>query len=234
MKFNITAFFVFTFIFIFCVPIGTLHHELGHYLAGKVVGINSRINYLSTIPINEKNNLTEFYNLYDKNREAIENGYDFIDKPKLIKAKKEFLNARIIFTLGGPLFTILTGTLAFVILLIFSNKLNKNQYLNYCFIFISLFWLRQPMNLLMAINSQLFDGKTNYRSDEFRLAHYVLNSNSWIFIIVSGIIGFCVGCYIVFKIVPYNKRLSFILAGFFGGLMGYYLWLEKFGVYILP
>lgn len=232
-NFKLKNFILFTFIFILCVPVGTLHHENGHYLAGKAIGQNFRINYMSTVPIEKNKHLNTFFELYDKNRIAIENGQKFADSPKMELAKENYYKENFIVTLGGPLFTLLTGTLAFICLLFLVNKKQVFSLKHYVLVFISLFWLRAPANMVMGILGYIKNGYISTRGDEVKISYH-LNLPPSFFDIFLGIIGIAIGSFIVFKIIPYQQRLNFILAGFCGGSLGYYLWLHKFGELILP
>lgn len=232
-NFRLKNFILFTLIFILCVPIGTLHHECGHYLAGKAIGQNSRINYMSTMYIGNNKHLKTFFELSDKNIIAIEKGQEFADKQKMEAAKENYYREIFLFTLGGPLITILTGTLAFVYLLFLVRKKPVFSIKHYVLVFISLFWLRAPANMVMGILGYIKNGYISTRGDEVKMSYH-LNLPPSFFDIFLGIIGIAIGSFIVFKIIPYQQRLNFILAGFCGGILGYYLWLYKLGELILP
>ncbi len=232
-NFNLKNFLLFTLIFLLCVPIGTLHHECGHYLAGKAIGQNSRINYMSTISLERNKHLDTFFELSDKNRIAIENGQPFADMQKMQLAKENYYKESFIFILGGPLITILTGTLAFALLLFLVRKKQAFGLKHYVLVFMSLFWLRAPANMAMGIFGYIKNGYISTRSDEVKISYYLHLPPSF-FDIFLGVIGFSIGCFIVFKIIPLQQQLNFILAGFCGGIVGYFLWLYKFGEIILP
>jgi len=232
-NFNLKSFFLFLLVFIICVPIGKLHHESGHYLAGKAVGINSRINYMSTIYTNSRSYYKEYFDLYDKNRDAIENGRDFKDKLVLEKLKWHHSLNSFIFTLGGPLITILTGTIAFILLLRLYKKEKVLSPLHYILVFLSLLWLRAPANLFTGLYYQINTGHLSRRGDEVKLSTYFY-LNSQFFDLLLGGIGFLIGCIIIFKIIPLQHRLSFILAGLIGGNWAFYFWMYQIGPIVLP
>lgn len=54
------------------------------------------------------------------------------------------------------------------------------------------------------------------------------------FSIILGILGLIVSFYIIFRIVPFNKRLAFISGGLIGGISGFILWMNLLGPKILP
>ena len=150
---------------------------------------------------------------------------------KLMSAKEYF-----IFTLGGPIQTILTGTLG-VILLFISRKsysqIDKLSFLQWSLIFASLFWLRQVANLFTWILFYFIRGRFGIHGDEIKLAEY-LNLPNWSIIFLTALIGATVLIIVMFKFIPKKVRFTFMLSGLFGGISGYILWLRLFGEIIMP
>ena len=183
--------------FILMTVIGTVSHEYGHYLSAKILGFNSRVNYGMTIIEGNQNNL--------------------------ISPKERF-----IITLGGPLQTILTGTLG-VALLYLSRKsfyqIEKLSLLQWCYIFTSLFWLRQVSNMFTWVLFYFINGKFGVRGDEVKMARY-LELPKWSFVLTTALIGVFVLWTVVFKFIPKKNRITFIISGLVGGVSGYILWLE--------
>lgn len=104
--------------FVFATVVGTVSHEYGHFIAAKLRGFNSEVHYAYTSVV------------YDGDLRRA----DHFD--------------RFIFTLGGPVQTMLTGTLGLIFLFAFRKNhdtavLNLKQWF---FVFLSLFWLRQTAN----------------------------------------------------------------------------------------
>jgi hypothetical protein len=56
----------------------------------------------------------------------------------------------------------------------------------------------------------------------------------WIIPVTLGLIGLTIAVFVIFKLIPFEKRLSFIIGGFLGGLLGFYLWMVVVGPKILP
>lgn len=54
------------------------------------------------------------------------------------------------------------------------------------------------------------------------------------FSIILGVLGLIISLFVIFKIVPYNKRLAFISGGLIGGISGFVLWMNIIGPKILP
>ncbi|CAD7810151.1 hypothetical protein CHRY9390_02130 [Chryseobacterium aquaeductus] len=191
--------------FIFTTAIGTVSHEYGHFVAAKFRGINMQIHYAYTSYI------------YDGNLR----GADNFDK--------------FIVTLGGPIQTMLTGTLGLILLFIFqkNQKACTLNFKHWFCIFLSLFWLRQTANFTMWMIGYLLEGKFSTRCDEIRLAKY-LELPNWSIILSTAFLGFIITMIVIFKFIPVNKRFTFIIAGFAGGISGYMIWLELLGKIIMP
>lgn len=130
----------------------------------------------------------------------------------------------------------LTGSTGLLILFIYRKKYEKAVSLSFkqlLPIFIALFWLREVANTIIWYWDYLLHGAFSTRGDEVRLA-LKLNLPIWIFSIISSIIGSAVLVIVLIKFIPQDKRFTFMLGGLFGGILGYFIWLEWFGKYIMP
>jgi len=204
--FDKTLFAYLVFGFIISTIIGTLSHELGHYIVAYFYGYKPHISY----------------------------GYCVWD---LTSNKTEYNERDNFFiTLGGPMQTILTGSFGFFILFLNRQKLYKKEslkFLNWLFVFIALFWLRQVANYTIEIFQRIFLGQKEFIGDETYLAE-TLKINSFFINGLSAIVGFLVLVYIVFKIIPVRQRLTFIFSGLVGGVLGFFIWLEWIGKLLMP
>lgn len=220
--------------FILMTVIGTLTHELGHYAVSKFLGYEARINYGSSTRWD--NEFTEYYNnLWEKYPNELKNNLDFPGKDDFQRRMDKYQQDGFWITLGGPLQTMFTGT--FGLLLLWFNrhkviKADKVTLVGWTYVFISLFWLRQVANLLHALMVFMLKGKVSARGDEMRLALY-LDWNTWSIQIITGLCGLAV-LFIVLRLLPKTLILTFLVSGLTGGILGYYLWLIKFGKYIMP
>jgi len=139
-------------------------------------------------------------------------------------------------TLGGPVQTMLTGTLGVMLLFIFrrsffrSDNLSSGQWI---IIFISLFWLRQTVNFCIWIGGYIINGSFYSDSDEVNIARY-FKVPDWTIITVTAAIGVIILAVVTFRFVPNGQRLIFLLSGLIGGILGYLFWLVYFGRYIMP
>ena len=210
--------------------IGTLSHEFGHYLVAKSLGNESNINFRSA---------TNKDTLFRSKMEMLyqnQSNYDSIAfREKLDIITKERLKRSFWIKMGGPFQTILFGNIGFVLLVFFRKKIISSHSistLGWLFIFLSLFWLRQPANLLMYSVSKFFNPLVQSNMDEIKIARYLQVPNLMI-ISITGIIGLFILWYVI-KIIPSKIRFTFILSGIVGGVFGFYLWFEHLGKIILP
>jgi len=214
--------------------VGTLTHELGHYSVSKLLGYEASINYQSSS--HWDNNLNEYLrNTYENYSYELKNKLDFPGKSKYLKTAQKYHADNFWITLGGPLQTILTGTIGFFLLLVYRKKhitSDKVSLIGWTLIFISLFWLRQVANLFVAVISFFRNGQTYISGDEMILARH-LDINIWSIQIITGLIGLGI-LILVLRLLPKTKVLTFLLSGLSGGILGYYLWIIKFGQYIMP
>lgn len=189
--------------FVLATIIGTLSHEWGHYIVARSLGYQTAINYASTYWLN---------GIYPTPADTF----------------------RII--LGGPAQTMLTGTLGLCLLFLLRSYFQARQrlsFIQWCLVFMTLFWLRQTANLVVGIGIYLFRGHLSQGSDEVKLARYWQLPDETISII-TGCLGALVLAIVVFKFIPQQQRLTFIIAGLLGGITGYMLWLKWLGPVIMP
>lgn len=223
-----------TLTFILMTVVGTLTHELGHYTVSKILGYEASINYQSSSYWD--NELKEYFkSTYEKYSIDIKTDIDFPEKENYHKRVQKYRSDNFWIILGGPLQTILTGSIGFLLLLVFRKRYIKPdhvQFVGWTLVFISLFWLRQVANLFMAVMSLILKGKPSQRGDEMRLANH-LDINIWTIQIATGLLGLII-LAIVLRFLPKTAILTFLISGLIGGVLGYYLWLIKFGQYIMP
>jgi hypothetical protein len=191
--------------FVFATVIGTVSHEYGHFIAAKLRGFNTEVHY----------------------------GYTSVIYDSSLRRKDHF--DHFIFTLGGPVQTMLVGTIGLILLFVSrKNQLASALDLKrWVFVFLSLFWLRQTANFTGWIIGYLSQGKFSARGDEIKLAKY-LNLPDWSIILPTAVIGFIVLVIVIFRSIPIHQRFTFISAGLIGGISGFIFWLEIFGKIIMP
>ncbi len=193
-------------VFILVVPAGTLLHESAHYLTGRIVGYEGYISYRSTI-------------------------YTFLPDDR-----NSLMEKRILVMMAGPLQTMLTGLLGLVLLLKNRHSFQQIQKLNtgqWTMIFLSLFWLRQVMNICFWLYSLIRRGEYPVNSDEVSIALY-LDSPGWLILFLTGIMGVLIVVYVYLKFIPAGQKKIFLLAGLTGCTAGYLIWFEWLGKILLP
>jgi hypothetical protein len=215
--------------------VGTVSHEYGHYAVAKYLGYSSKVSYGYT---NWNDKATDQFidSTYLNYSKEIELQLDFPGKNKFYLIQQKQIKDEFWITLGGPSQTMLTGTLGF--LLIFSQRkkirnANALSVYQWVIIFLSLFWLRQLANVVTWIAGYFFKGQFSLNGDEIGLAiHLGLPTGS--ISIITAFIALCLLIFIIFKILPAKIRLTFISAGLFGGVFGYFFWLFSIGPILLP
>ena len=245
---NIKSLLILTIGFILFTVIGTISHEYGHIIVAKSFGYETTLHYGSM------NYLPKGY-LEDKDVIAVRDlTKDYVDIeydswPKDIKEKTEEYNnilqkrywnkksnSGLLVTVGGPLQTTLTGTIGLLILLWRRKSIYKNglKVLDWLAIFLSLFWLQEIFNLVTSIGGELISPNGTWFSGDELYISQSLNLWSGTISLILATIGTIIAIYVVFRIIPKKIRLTFILSGFVGGIVGFILWMNIIGPKILP
>jgi len=209
LHFNKKTFILLFIGFIVFTLAGTLLHELGHFLTGRLLGYKGQhISYAFTSM-----------------------GY----KPGTLPETDEWNRDQLLFIIGGPLQTMATGTIGFLLLCLFcaNSVYQKNLRIEqWLLIFLSLFWLRELFNFVCAATIAVA-GAYKYTGDEFKIARQ-LHWNGWWFSVLLALIAFVVLVIITFRFIPVKQRFTFLTAGLTGGIAGAVLWLVLLGPVIMP
>jgi len=222
--------------FIIFTVIGTLSHECGHYLAGKLQARDSmHIGYAYTTPgvYPADDSLTA---LYREHYEAISSGRHFPGEQDYQRLDDLVKRNHFLFTLGGPLETILAGTIGLIAIVVSGGRFRNTQRLRFgqwLLVFLSLFWLREITNLAVLQARMCFGYTNKMRGDEFKLALY-LGWHPWSVQVILGVISLAIALVVSFRYIPLQQRFTFITAALAGGLCGYILWLETLGEILMP
>ena len=232
-----TRTFVLLFLgFVFFTVIGTLTHECGHYFVARYFGLKGGSVHYGYTKIGTNEERAYFRKLWEQYRVEIKNNKYFPEKQEFEIERKKLSNENFYIEAGGPLETIITGTIGLLLLIIFRRKFMNSTQLNlwqWIAILVTLFWLRGSFNLAYWIGRYLITGNKTMFSDEFYLSRY-LGLGPWTLSILSAVAGVLILIYIIFKIIPIHQRFSFMCAGLFGGLSGAVLWLGLVGPRIMP
>jgi len=134
--------------FVFTTVIGTLSHELGHYIVAKSLGYKANIHYAST-DWYDPGTVDSMNAVISKYRKQIEDGASFPGKEKYDRLVHKYSHDDALITIGGPVQTILTGIIGLILLFVWRNSFRSRQKLTsrqWMLVFITLFWLRQTAN----------------------------------------------------------------------------------------
>ena len=235
LKFDTRLFFILFIAFVFSTIAGTVSHEFGHYIVAKNFGYQSRISYGYCNWENEKD---------AKAIDSVFNKYNRDSLPAIDSADIVFVNGigerqdrdNFWIGIGGPVQTMLTGSIAFLMIYWNRKKINESAKLSFyqwVLIFLSLFWLRQIANLGVILLAWLITGELKYGGDEYGLA-LKLGLPKMSIILPTALIGLGILRYIILRIIPGRQRLTFVLSGLAGGGFGYYFWLIWIGPKIIP
>lgn len=139
-------------------------------------------------------------------------------------------------TLAGPLQTMLTGTIAFLLMLRYQRNFQAASDLNWkqwLLIFFSLFWMRQVFNCLHALVVYFASGQFPEQGDEIRLARF-LDLHALSISLPTALAGACIAALVVFRFIPMQQRLTFICSALTGGVAGFYIWFSVAGPILMP
>src|SRR5690606_11477284 len=140
----------------------------------------------------------------EKYNYEIQNNLDFAAKNEYINYQKTIIESSLVIYMIGPLQTMLFGTIGLVILHIRKIKFHRKElnFIDWFAIFLSLFWSRQLMNLIISVTGRILFGASNYFGGDEAEISSMLSLPSGTLSIATGIIGFIICYHIVFKIVP--------------------------------
>ena len=235
LKFDIKLFALLSIAFIISTIVGTVSHEYGHYAVAKYLGYSSTVSYGYTNWNDKK--IDQFIDSTLLNYSSkIELQLDFPEKNKFYLIQQKQIKDGFWITFGGPFQTMFTGTVGFLFVFFQRKKIqyaNALSFSQWIIIFLSLFWLRQLANLVAWVAGYFFKGQFALNGDEIGLAIH-LGLPLGTILIITAFIALGLLSFIIFEILPANTRLTFILAGLFGGILGYFFWLFWIGPILLP
>jgi len=228
--------FVYYFLgFVIFTMLGTISHEFGHIVVAKILGYGTTLHH-GSMNWNKNNGWEEIEIIALNYQYEIENNLPFDKKEEYENIVKKLNSDRFRIVIGGVLQTILFGSVGFLILLLNLKSIRKNglRIIDWLFVFLSLFWLREVFNLAVSVFSAFLNNNNTYFLGDESVISEGLNFSSGTAPIIFGIIGAVISLIIVFKIIPIKERVTFIVAGLIGSTFGYLLWMKIVGPFVLP
>ncbi|PCJ67446.1 MAG: hypothetical protein COA58_03760 [Bacteroidetes bacterium] len=241
-SFNLKHFSYLLLTFIFFTVVGTLTHEGGHIAVAKCYGYETTLHYGSmnyVTPYKEEwDSMQAIYQRHkvDEDNHILHEESERQQKLAAMVKDKYNSTASKLITIGGPIQTLLTSFIGILILAYRrkSMKIYGIKFWDWLAIFLALFSLRFVSNMTLSLINGLFLGGNSYFSgDEARLASS-LNLPSGTFAVPLFFIGLIIALWVVFMVIPAKSRLTFILSGLAGGVMGYLIWLKWLGPIVMP
>ncbi|CAM3578295.1 hypothetical protein FLGE108171_04055 [Flavobacterium gelidilacus] len=237
LLFSVRNFIFFSIAFILFTLIGTLSHEYGHILVAKSLGYKTTLHYGSMNYQKYNTNINDtIIKIFERNKFAIKNKKEFPEKVRFYSLAKKQQNDSFLISLGGPIQTMLTGIIGFL-LLYKRNKITTINFskIDWLYVFLALFWLRQLFNPIYSFLRRLINNNASYfgRGDETEIAEF-LNIPKGTFDVIFGLSGLIISLFVIFKFIPLKYRLTFVISGLIGSSLGFYIWMYKIGPIILP
>lgn len=225
--------------FILCTIIGTVTHEMGHQAVAQHYGYKTHLSYGALSYETPHHN--EFRDRYERDKEYIESDEDSPQKADFIAYRaqlgRQMEHNAFYITLGGPVQTMLTGTLGFIILLLRRKRIFARGYLlvgEWLAVLLAYFWSRQVFNFVFSAADTCGSSACSaFASDEPRLS-LAMGLPAWAFGLATCVVGGAVLLWVTFRAVPAGKRFTFILSGLAGCTLGWYIWMHWLGPQLLP
>jgi hypothetical protein len=220
--------------FVAATIIATIVHEYGHFFTAKFLGYDARVSYGFTTWTNS--GYQDFIDSLTRDeRIKIRTNEYFARKDEYESLLKRIKDETFLITLGGPLLTIIMGSLGIAVAFINKKKFNEDQLSagQWLIVFTALFWLREPANYIIDLLITIQQGRFPNRNDEAILSRY-LEVDSWLISFVLAVTGLILVVIVYRKFIPDQDKTTFLLAGLIGGLGGYLLWLFFFGPVLMP
>lgn len=241
-----------TLSFILATIVGTLTHEGGHIAVAKYYGYETTLHY-GSMHWNEDSTALSLWKpdfdtvqaIYWRHKTNQDIGVRHSESDRLdslnnrikeIRTRAYSLDKSLMIRIGGPAQTLLTSILGILILLYRRKSIATfgMKLWDWLAVFLALFSLRFVANMTLSILSELRrPNGTYFGGDEVRIARS-LNWPEGSVAIPLFCIGLAIALWVIFQLLPYKHRLTFILSGLIGGSAGYIIWLHWLGPMALP
>ena len=193
--------------FILATIIGTVTHELGHIAVAKMYGYKTELYYDSMVAYQGPTEVE----LDNAHKSKVPVNSDLI---------QEYNQEQVLITFGGPIQTITTGTIGFLLLWFNRKKIKRTlTAMQWFFVFLAFFWSRQIFNFLLGLFYYLRSVRLAFSDEDFIRRHY--KWNPWIIDIIGSSMAAVLLAIVVFMLIPKQQRLTFLCAGFIGSAVGF-------------
>ena len=215
--------------FVLFTPLGTLSHEAGHYLVAQQYFKKPTLHYGYVVYGEWKRQpeMNKWFAAHSDNEgKVFENNSNTLQSYRAQAQRHSFYS-----TLGGPLQTMIFGTIGLLIL--HFRKKKGFKLLDWLAVFLTYFWSREVFIFLSLGIKYLINGTIPISSDEVVIARYLripLLAPAAFF----GCLGIIILTYVTFVKIPARNRFTFIVSGILGSAIGFVLWLDILGPIILP
>lgn len=227
-----------TLAFVLFTILGTLTHEMGHIAVAKYYGYETELHYASMNYDSPERQ--EFWERYEQDKEYIDSPEDSPQKQAFHKYREQMeekvKGKAFSITMGGPIQTMLTGSIGVLILWFRRKKIFAKKFLNageWLAVLLAYFWARQVFNFMVPIPEIFQDIENNHRGDEPRISHY-LGLPHWGFGLITCTIGAALLLWVTFRVVPKKQRFTFIISGLAGCALGWFVWMHWLGPQLMP
>ena len=235
IRIDIKNFLILSLAFILFTAIGTVSHEYGHIILAKSLGYKTTLHFGSMNYDSGKLN-DKLIQIYKKYGTEIKNNIDFEKRTEYETRIERLKSNRLLITIGGPLQTIFTGIIGLIILLWRRKQIHQNglKIIDWLAVFLSLFWLREVFNVSMSISREIISPNGTWFGGDEKIISQGFELWPGTFPILLGLLGLLISIFVIFKIIPNKIRLTFILSGFIGGIIGFILWMNIIGPKLIP
>jgi hypothetical protein len=219
----------FFFGFVLFTPIGTVSHEAGHYLVAQQYFKKPTLHYGYVVygEWERQQEMNKWFTAHSDNEGNVFNE----DSRKLESYRSQARRHGFYSTFGGPLQTMLFGTIG--VLILYFRKKRRFKFLDWLAVFLAYFWSREVFIFLSLSLKFLINGTIAISSDEAVIAHY-LETPLLVPAAIFGCLGIMILTYVTFMKIPIRKRFTFIVSGILGSIVGFILWLEILGPILMP